>query len=176
MTLPGLKPLNMPFPGGNDQGGDGGGFSPITIGEGTNISPGFGESIGATYGSTYGGFVPAGSNQGPGIDSGVYGSPGGFGIDIPGFLGSSGDQGGVQVTPASSSTPTAPVTNTGLGSKVSDAVLSLLGIKRLAIFLLGLICVIGAIYLYKPTQDIVAGPIGAAKEGLKGAAAGLVAA
>lgn len=175
--MPGLRPFNLAFPGdaGGGQGGTGGGG--FDHPSGSAYAPGgFGDSVGAFTPSSGAGGLPGGADFGSGlpgsIGSGISG-PGGFDIGLPGFLGNSGST-SAPVTPASSTS--APVTKTGLGSAIGDAVLSALGIKRLAIFLLGLICVIGAIYLYKPTQELVSGPIGAAKEGLKGAAAGLAAA
>ena len=168
-----IRPFNLAFPDEPfPSGGNGGSFGHPS---GTAYDPGgFGSVVGAFTPSAGPGGLPGGADFGSGlpgaIGSGIN-APGGWDIGIPGFLGNSGG----------SSTPTAPVTpaSDSIGSKVAgavgNAVLSALGIKRLAIFLLGLICVIGAIYLYKPTQDIVAGPIGAVKDAAKGAGAAIAA-
>lgn len=43
---------------------------------------------------------------------------------------------------------------------------------RLIVLILGIICIIGAIYLYKPTQEIISVPARAATEAAKGIAVG----
>jgi hypothetical protein len=120
-------------------------------------------------GDTGGGFGFGSGDPQPGpIQTGNNG-----GITVPGVPGTSitigGSNSGVHVG-------TGSVPSSGSDGSATGAVLSWLGIKRLAIFLIGLICIIGAIYLFKSTSFIVKNAIGAAKDVAKGAAAGAVAA
>lgn len=86
--------------------------------------------------------------------------------------------GGVTTPPilGGSSAPPVAVTSTGWLASF----LSLIGgltstggnqLLRIALFLLGLICVIGAIYLFKPTTQIIAAPVNAVKSAAKAGAA-----
>jgi hypothetical protein len=69
---------------------------------------------------------------------------------IPGPTGPTGPGGPLPVTPVSTTTP---VTTTSFFGTMASA---LFPWSRLAAFLLGLIAIIGAIYLFKPTQNVVA--------------------
>lgn len=122
--------------------------------------------------------------EGPGSSGGPVPSPtsGTFSTGIPSPFG------GILTSvlgPGSGGGTTNPGANTSTGSNsASGSCSSFFSIftnplgcaLRLLFFILGIVCVIGAIYLYKPTSEIVAAPIRAAKEGVKAAAVGAAAA
>jgi len=74
--------------------------------------------------------------------------------------------GGTQGGGGSSPTPTSGATSASLGSFLGSPLGYLFGpsLLRFVIFVLGLICIIGAIYLYKDTRFIVTAPVKAAKK------------
>ena len=84
--------------------------------------------------------------------------------------GDGGSSGGV--SPMSNSgggTSTTTTSSSGACTGIFSFINPLCSIERFAIFIIGLICIAGAIYLFKPTSQIIATPLNAAKEGVKAA-------
>lgn len=56
--------------------------------------------------------------------------------------------------------------NTGIVSNVSSGLLGLFGgsLLRIVLLIIGLLCIAGAIYLYKPTSELIAAPARAARD------------
>lgn len=91
------------------------------------------------------------------------------GDTFPGDTSSGG--GGGSITPVSSGGSSSSSTSTSSScGGIFSFINPLCSIERFAIFIIGLICIAGAIYLFKPTSQIIAGPLNAAKEGIKTAA------
>jgi hypothetical protein len=77
---------------------------------------------------------------------------------------------GIGLTPSNPSTPTTPTTPSENTSSLIGGLSGVIAcfqnpaacLLRIVLLILGFICVIGAIYLFKPTQEIVSGPVRAA--------------
>lgn len=117
----------------------------------------------------------------PDFDFIGIGGLGGGGIAIPPFGGTiSVPIVSPPLGPGGTSTKPNLVNDTGLlGGTASNLVSCLLSpstcLLRLVLLIIGLICIIGAIYLYKPTSEIIAAPARAAHGAARDAIVGLAA-
>lgn len=115
------------------------------------------------------GFAPIGGGSGGGIG---FPSPGGINIGYnppPVTIGVGGGSGGSSKPGSIAGSIGSAIFNNLFGGVGSQ-------LLRLVLLILGLICIAGAIYLFKPTSEIIAAPARAAKNAAKAAAAGAVAA
>lgn len=135
---------------------------------------------GISFGGGGGGFLPVGSSPGGGTTIGGGGFPGlgpiTIGYNPPGAggggitVGGGGQTTTIQNAPSSSCgyNPLCYLQN--LFTSTGDLLL------RLVFLILGLMCVAGAIYLFKPTSVFVTAPVNAVKRGAKAAGAAAFAA
>ncbi len=118
--------------------------------------PSFGDPFLGTGGPGIG--VPSG--PGPTIGGPSYGVD----IKLPTL-----DKGGLNLPPQQGETPLLSSAATA-GNLISCFMSPTSCLLRLVFLILGLICVAGAIYLYKPTSELVAAPARAARDAVAGAA------
>jgi len=138
-----------------------------------------------TFPSPTGGFLPcticpgccgSGGSGGTGTKTTTPTGPTIPGTNIPIIIplpGSGSPAPGKTTTPGSGSIT---LNQTGLSSSALGFLSSPIGylfgtsLTRLAFFILGIVALIGAVYLYKDTRFLVAGPLNAAKSAAKNAA------